>query len=342
MSATGEPPPPPPAQVAAPGQRDPLWHSPLFVLAPARSYSTVINAMLGSHPRMYPFPELALFRRAAVAELLVDPAGWRGPVAAHRLAGLLRAVAQANEGAQTDETIERARVWLHARGSWRGEDVYDHLLARVAPRTGVQKSPEDSGRDEYLARVAAAYPRARFLHVARHPVTSATSMHLAWKDSDFWTLTPETFPSFCVGVWYHQHLRIDRFVSALPPDRGMRVRAEDVLNDPGATLPRICAWLGIDATPESIESMCHPERAPHARLGPANALGGGDGAFMRDPVPRAVELPDSLDVPAEWGVDPWLLLTAIELARRFGYGRAQPAPVAPTSSARSASDGNNA
>src|SRR5581483_11766354 len=168
---------------------------------------------------------------------------------------------------------------------------YDHLLGCIAPRIGVQKSPEDSGRDEYLARVAAAYPRARFLHLTRHPISSAGSMHRAWKELGYWDIAPEAFHNFCVGVWYHQHLRIDRFVSSLPPDRGLRARAEDVLNSPRQALPAICAWLGIDASPGAIEQMCHPERSPHARFGPLAAYGGGDGAFLADPVPRAAELP---------------------------------------------------
>jgi len=308
-----------PVVVAPPATRDPLWYSPLFVLAPARTHSTVINAMIGMHPRMAAFPELALFRRGTMAELLRDPPGWRGPTADQRLVGLLRALAQVEHGVQSEETIALARDWLAQRAAWSGEQVYDHLLARVAPRVGVQKSPEDSGRDEYLQRVAAAYPRARFLHLTRHPVTSATSMHLAWKDSSFWNIQPQAFHNFCLGVWHHQHRRIDRFVSALQPDRGLRVRAEDVLNAPQEHLPRICAWLGFDAAPASIEAMCHPERSPHATVGPPGALGGGDAGFLRDPVPRAVELPVSLDVPPEWGIDPWLLLTVIEQANRFGY-----------------------
>jgi hypothetical protein len=324
--------------VKPPAQRDALWFAPLFVLAPARTFSTVVNMMIGMHPRMCAFPELGLFRRATIGELMTDPSGWRGPAAQQRLAGLLRGVAQAEHGVQTDETIALAQNWLAARAGWRGEDVYDHLLARAAPRIGVQKSPEDSGRNEYLARVAAAYPRARFLHLTRHPVTSATSMHEAWRSLDYWNIAPEAFHNFCIGVWYYQHRRIDRFVSALPPDRGLRVRAEDVLNAPGETLPGICAWLGIDSAPESIEAMRHPERSPHARLGPPGALGGGDGAFMRDPVPHAVELPGSLDPPAEWGIDPWLLTSSLELAYRFGYrhepaGRAAGGAAAPGAAA---------
>lgn len=315
-------PPPRPAgstKVAAPAKRDALWFAPLFVLAPARTHSTVVTSMIGMHPQLHAFPEVALFRRATITELLVDPPQWRGPASKLRVAGLLRALALANDGSESEATIASATAWLEARSSWRGEDVYDHLLARVAPRVGVQKSPEDSSREEYLVRLAAAYPRARFLHLVRHPVTSVASMYRVWKDLDYWNITPEVFHNFCVGVWYHQHLRIDRLVSSLPPDRGFRVRSEDVLNASRETLPGICRWLGVDSSSEAIEAMCHPEAGPHARPGPPGALGGGDFAFMRDPVPHPIELPPSLDVPAEWAVDPWLLTATIELAYRLGY-----------------------
>jgi hypothetical protein len=326
--ATVPPAPPaqPPAKIAVPATRDPLWYSPLFVLAPARSHSTVVATMLGMHPQTFGFPELALFRRPTVQDLAADPAGWRGVPARARSAGLLRALAQAHQGTQTDETINAAQAWLHARSAWTGEHVYDHLLASVAPRIGVQKSPEDSSRDEYLARVVAAYPRARFLHLTRHPLTSVASMHRVWKDLGYWNIAPELFHNFCVGVWCHQHRRIDRFVSALPPDRGFRVRAEDVLNTPDVALAAVCRWLGIDASAEAVETMRHAELAPYAWLGPASARGGGDGGFLRDPVPRAAELPAALELPLEWSVDPWLAVTALELAGRFGYGG--PAPTA--------------
>ena len=67
--------------------------------------------------------------------------------------------------------------------------------------------------------------------------------------------------------------------------------------------------------------MCHPERSPYARLGPSQALGGGDSDYLRDPVLRPTALPDTLDIPADWHVDPWQLLAALELAGRMGYGR---------------------
>jgi len=37
---------------------------PIFILAPARSYSTVTVAMLSGHPQIYGFPELLTFNVA--------------------------------------------------------------------------------------------------------------------------------------------------------------------------------------------------------------------------------------------------------------------------------------
>ena len=36
-------------------------HEPIFLLAPARSYSTITLALLAGHPDIYGFPEMLLF-----------------------------------------------------------------------------------------------------------------------------------------------------------------------------------------------------------------------------------------------------------------------------------------
>jgi hypothetical protein len=315
-------PAPQPTAVAAPAARDPLWHAPLFVLAPARSHSSIATAMLGQHPQLCAFPELLLFRSETVAGLLRDPPGWRGVPALTRISGLCRALAQHHDGEQTEATVATAADWLRARRGWSTADVLDHLLDAAAPRIGVEKSPENASRDDYLTRLNAAYPRARYIHLTRHPVPSVRSMHHHWSGLDYWTLAPDLFHHFCLGVWTFQHRRIHTFVSALPADRRLTVRSEDLLNDPQTQLPRICAWLGIDAGAEAIEAMSHPERSPYARIGPPDALGGGDSGFLREPALRATQLPASLDVPADWQVDPWSLLSAMELAQRLGYEHA--------------------
>ena len=55
-------------------------------------------------------------------------------------------------------------------------------------------------------------------------------MHRVWSDkARLARPAPRSSDHFCLGVWYYQHARIQRFVESLPPDRGLRVRSEDVL-----------------------------------------------------------------------------------------------------------------
>lgn len=310
---------PAPVQVAQPGGRDPAWYRPVFVLAPARSNSSVVSSMIGMHPELYGFPELSLFRGAVVRDLIQDRAGARGLPQRARSAGLARTIAQLHDGRQDEETVAAARRWLAERADWEVPYVLDHLLGLVAPATAIEKSPEDSNREDYLERLDAAYPRARYLHVTRHPVTTARSMYGAWFEQHLWDIPDDRFYLHLLGTWMFHHGRVKRFTSVLPPDRWMRVRSEDVLNDPQTTLPAICRWLGIDAGPDAVEAMMHPEHSPYARLGPSNALGGNDPKFLDAPAPKPAELPSSLDVPADWVVDPWLHVGLVEFAATLGY-----------------------
>jgi hypothetical protein len=277
--------------------------------------------MIGQHPDLCGFPELAVFRRSTLGEMLTDPPKWKGQPTRLRLAGLYRALAQHHHGTQSAETIADSVAWVAARRSWAPADILDHLLALAGPRVGIEKSPENSSREEYLQRLVAAYPRARFLHLTRHPVSSVASMYKVWHEKDFWNVPPELFHHFCVGVWYFQNQRIHRLVTSLPPDRAHTLRSEALLNTPAQVLPQICRWLGLDANEQAIEAMRHPENSPYARIGPPGALGGADSEFLSDPLLRPTAEPDSLDFPTEWRVDPWLQLAAIELAHRFGYTR---------------------
>ena len=57
-------PAPPPVAAA----RDPYRFQPVFLLATARSFSSVVTAMIGQHPQLAGLPELKLFCAADIAE----------------------------------------------------------------------------------------------------------------------------------------------------------------------------------------------------------------------------------------------------------------------------------
>ncbi len=102
----------------------------------------------------------------------------------------------------------------------------------------------------------------------------------------------------------------------------LRVRAEDVLNDPDGQLRAIAEWLGLRADAGAIAAMRHPEASPFARPGPAGSgvIGGYDPGFLNDPIPRRVEIPSTVEQPSDWRGEPRLWRTAVELAHRLGYG----------------------
>jgi hypothetical protein len=302
-------------------ERDPYRFAPIFIISTARSYSSVVTAMIGQHPDLAGLPELKLFCCATIGDLESSlPQFWKDRGLVHRSPGLLRALAEYRFGGQTASAVESAREWLRGRPKWTGADVFDVLLAALQPRTPVEKSPDNLLSDDALARMAAAYPRARFVHLTRHPVTTQRSIdrHL---EKTLGCRPPRTAPMSAIGAWYDIHRRIVNFSLELPASRYLRVRAEDILNDPEPRLRAIASWSGVRTDADAIEGMRHPECSPFARSGPedSGATGGNDPVFLSDPVPHDVEVPPNLDPPEGWVADPpvWDMVTA--LARRLGY-----------------------
>jgi hypothetical protein len=308
--------------------RDPRAFAPVFVLAPPRSYTSVIATMIGQHPDLAGLPELKLFAYRTVGELEASlPAYWIERGFTHRSPGLVRALAQVEFGDQTPASLGAARAWLRARPHWSGADVLDVLLRRLAPRVAVEKSPENVATAAALRRLASAYPHARYLHLTRHPVATQASLarHLLRTVPEHPRLGE---PMAGIAAWHGVHARIVRFVATLPAGRFMRVRAEDVLNDPAPQLKAIADWLGLRADDAAIEAMRHPEASPFARFAPSESgvIGGHDHGFLGDPVPRRAEVPATVAPPPGWHGAARLWRRAAALARRLGYGEARTGP----------------
>jgi hypothetical protein len=277
--------------------------------------------MIGQHPELAGLPELKLFCCRTIGELEASlPRFWIDRGVTHRSPGLVRALAEFEFDGQTAQSISAARAWLQDRLDWSGADVLDVLLQRLSPRTAVEKSPDNLLTDAAVARMDEAYPRARYLHLTRHPVTTQRSMQEHWNR----TISSEPQsgePMSGIGSWYDIHRRILNFAADLPADRYLRVRAEDVLNDTRSQLRAISAWLGIGTDGAAIEAMQHPEASPFAHPGPADSgvAGGNDPSFLRDPNPHGVEIPGKLEPPQGWVAEPPIWKMVADLSNRLGY-----------------------
>lgn len=304
---------------------------PLFILASPRSFTSVICGMIGQHPEIFGMPELNLFQAPTVGELWTGrrPDGslrspfWR----IMRHDGILRAVAELYAGEQTFETIEMAKRWLIARHNRSTADAHREICEKAAPLMVLDKSPAYVRQDEYLQRIVAAFPDARFIHLVRHPRGQCESVlnaqhgaltaffmgaidrkaeppvidpQMAWRDAQYTTL---------------------KFLAGLPRKQWTRIRGEDFMRDIDAGARDICRWLGISDDPAAVEAMKHPEHSPFACIGPANARLGNDPNFLEAPALRASRVKElSLEGPLSWRPDQKAFSPEVlKLARYFGY-----------------------
>lgn len=276
--------------------------------------------MIGQHPDLAGLPELKLFSYPTIGELQRSlPRYWLERGITHRSPGLLRALAEFKFGGQGRESISAAREWLRERAHWSGDAVFDVLMEHLSPRFAVEKSPENVSEDA-IARLVSAYPMARYLHLTRHPVATQRSMQEHLKRT-VPMYQQEGEPVKTIVSWYEAHRLILRFAAGLPANRYIRVRAEDILNDSRVQLLRIAAWLGIRTDDAAIERMTHPELSSFAKLGPrdSGAIGGNDPGFLRDPIPRRVEVFHDLTPPSGWTESPCTWRSIEALANRLGY-----------------------
>ncbi|HXL89352.1 MAG TPA: sulfotransferase [Streptosporangiaceae bacterium] len=292
---------------------------PVFLLATARSYSTVTIAMLSRHPRIFGFPELQIFRVPRVADLLAAPTREASQPPWHYLGewertGIYRALAQVHEAIQDPPAISRARSWLERHAQWPMEHLMDHLLGEVAPSIGLEKSPATLGYENGLQRCLAAYPRARFIHLVRHPAAAQNSMHEYWRER-----FPTDLRARCAQVWYVGNLRAAKTLRNLPAERWIRLRAEDLMTRPDDVLPAVLGWLGLDASADLVGEMKHPERWEFAGRGQDGSLGGGDAKFLRRSELRPIRLPGPVEFDSSWEVSRPFFDRIKLLATYFGY-----------------------
>jgi hypothetical protein len=290
----------------------------VIVLSTARSCTSVVSTMLGQHPELYGFPELLLLAHRTVAEVLEGDSRATDRWREHHQAGLRRAVAELLIGDQSVTALAEASQWLEQHRGWEAVDLFDLLQEMVRPRVAVEKTPEMASTDIAIFRALIAYPRARFIHLVRHPLSTLQSMREHWQGRE-WMSKQWPLEATCAWIWYTSHRRVSEVLPEFAAKRSLRVKAEDVLNTPNTELPRIAGWLGVAANDEAVEAMLHPERSPYARVGPVGARGGHDQKFLTDPQVRPVEVPQSTELPSDWAIDPYLRASIRELAAEFGY-----------------------
>lgn len=302
---------------------------PFFILCPGRSFSSVACGMLGEHPQMYGVPELNIFLKDTVRQLLSAAGQLSAPSSRQgglkgQLNGLLRVLAQLHEGEQTEASVDQALQWLRERERWSSARLFYYLQSKIHPKICVDKSLPYGTRRANLARLHAAFPRARYLHLSRHPRPTCNSMFQVFsgKLTLGQTRTTNADPRRVELNWLQAHQNITLFTRQLPLGQSMFLQGEDLLAEPDRYLRQIVEWLGLRDDEEAIEAMKHPENSPYASFGPPNARAGNNFGFLENPRMRVGRPPEaSLEGPLEWVPEEEVHFSReiIDLAHQMGY-----------------------
>ena len=298
---------------------------PIFILAPPRSYTSLINAMLGQHPECFGLPELMLFNVDHLKDLWEEASDEVG-ADSNRRHGLLRTVAEIYAGEQGADAIEMAGHWALRRREMDTRDVYREIRDQIAPLRIVEKSPAYTIEIRRMQKMLEAFPEAYFIHLVRHPIPQCKSVMnlnhgifaLFVNAIEYGDDTANIEPQI---AWHDLNINILRFLEQVSPERQLRLRGELLMAEPERHLREICRWIGLRDDEAAMTAMMHPENSPFACFGPVDALFGNDPNFLRRPnfKPHEPQLP-ALDSPLEWREDRAPLRPeVIDLAQTFGY-----------------------
>jgi len=199
---------------------DPRLVSPVFVVGPLRSGTTLLRLMLTHHPRINCFGEF----ECSVSEARGD--SWP------ELADYYR-------WTETDWMFSGENLVIDKSLSY--PDLVRSFLAQEAARSDKEIiSAAVHSRFDLLPKL---WPHARFIHTLRDPRDVASStMSMGWSGHPF----------FGASYWLEAERRWDKLVSTVPARQLAEVRYEDLVRHPEAELAQLCQFLGLAYDPAML------------------------------------------------------------------------------------------
>ncbi len=236
------------APVAGPKNRKAV-----FVLSPARSGTTLLRIMLAGHPKLFSPPELELLAFDTMSARQRAYEGLEGVW----LDGAVRALMEAS-GCTLEEA--RATVSRMEANHETTQEFYRNLQDSIGDRWLVDKTPSYSGQLHVLNRIEEMFEEPLYIHLLRHPCGMIHSfvdyqLHLTY-DARYKIKMQSPFSPQQIAelVWVISHQNIVQALQPIPANRCYRLRFEDVVTRPEATMRSLCEFLGL----EYHEEMIHP------------------------------------------------------------------------------------
>jgi hypothetical protein len=282
----------------------------MFVLAPPRSGTTLLRVMLSGHPELFAAPELQLLCFNTMAE---RQQAFTGKFALW-LEGLLRSIMEARLcGLEEARNLVRQMV----SQDMTTRECYRQLQEWVDPRILVDKSPSYALDPGVLQKAEEDFQSALYIHLVRHPCGMITSFENYHIEQALW-LKPHSWRGRQLGelVWYLSHRNIVDFLSAVPEERQLLLRFEDLVAAPEREMQRLCDRFDLPYTRDLVEPYKNIDRKMVDGLHPESIPMGDTRLLERHTIDAAVA-----DAWRKQITPQSLSPSSRELARTLGYAQ---------------------
>ncbi|HWF01466.1 MAG TPA: sulfotransferase [Caulobacteraceae bacterium] len=247
MLAVPAQPPTAPAREVAAGRdaRDPVFDRPIFIVSSPRSGSTLLFETLSTAPGVFSIGRESHNLMESVPAISPGARNWDSN----------RLLASDADEDTVKALRERFLVSLIDR---------DGRAPAARPVRMLEKTPKNALRVAFLAK---AFPEAVFVYLYRDPRQTLASMMEGWASGGFRTypnlpgwsgldwsflLTPgwrelrgRPLHEIVAHQWATTTRTLVSDLSALPGDRVLRLRYEDLIAAPAAEIRRVCVALGL-------------------------------------------------------------------------------------------------
>lgn len=214
---------------------------PVFIVGAPRSGTTMLAAMLGSHPDLAAGPETQFFSKLPLDQLQKAAASADWPRSASAMLMKLTLADQSVAG-----LFETSQAGIEAFLSARTPGVAAMLEALCAPyaqargaQRWVEKTPNHILNLETLR---ALWPDAAIIRIVRDPRDVGLSTRKLPTFSD------EILPN--IYVWQSWNAQAEPFLARDP--LSMSLRYEDLVDDPEHHLRRVCDRIGVEFDPAMV------------------------------------------------------------------------------------------
>ena len=281
-----------------------------FILSAPRSGSTLLRVLLAGNPLLFAPPELYLLNYVTMAQ---REAALSNKLNEHLLTGTIRAIMRLRScSAEEAEEILRS----YEDQAMPTHDFYALLQELIGERLLVDKTPIYPMHPEILRRAEHDFDSPLYVHLVRHPC----GMIRSFEDAKIEQLIPFMRESnfsrrqLAELTWLVANENVANFFAAVPPERCLLVRYEDLVQQPESSLRRICDFLGVPFTGEMLD----PYKDQDTRMTDGLSRAAEFGGDLKFHLHHRIE-PEAADRWRKYESESSLSQMSRNLAASFGY-----------------------